>query len=108
MAFRLSRDVTSTSRCRFGHPKRLTTVSSSFVTLCRAATVRSGRMHLIEELERTRDETLQCFSLNRADLARSYAPGKWSVAYILHHLSDSETVFFDRIRRVLSEPRPVL
>ncbi len=28
--------------------------------------------------------------------------------YILHHLSDSETVFFDRIRRVLSELRPVL
>lgn len=28
--------------------------------------------------------------------------------YILHHLSDSETVFLDRIHRVLSEPRPVL
>src|SRR5437667_13280 len=65
-------------------------------------------MHLIQELERTRDETLKCFSLNRGDLARTYAPGKWSVGYILHHLSDSETVFFDRIRRVLSEPRQVL
>src|SRR3989475_6241942 len=63
---------------------------------------------LIQELERTRDETLKCFSLNRGDLARTYAPGKWSVGYILHHLSDSETVFFDRIRRVLSEPRQVL
>src|SRR5438477_12738189 len=63
---------------------------------------------LIRELERTRDETLKCFSLNRGDLARTYAPGKWSVGYILHHLSDSETVFFDRIRRVLSEPRQVL
>jgi DinB family protein len=67
-----------------------------------------GTTHLLQELERTRDETLQCFSLNPEDLARTYAPGKWSVAYILHHLSDSETVFFDRIRRVLSEPRPVL
>jgi DinB family protein len=65
-------------------------------------------MQLITELERTRDETLQCFSLAPLDLARTYAPGKWSVAHILHHLSDSETVFFDRIRRVLSEPRPVL
>src|SRR2546422_7755360 len=65
-------------------------------------------MHLVQELERTRDETLKCFSLNRGDLARTYAPGKWSVGYILHHLSDSETVFFDRIRRVLSEPRQVL
>ena len=63
---------------------------------------------LIRELERTRDETLKCFSLDPPDLARTYAPGKWSVGYILHHLSDSETVFFDRIRRVLSEPRPVL
>jgi hypothetical protein len=63
---------------------------------------------LIQELERTRDETLRCFSLDDRDLARTYAPGKWSVRYVLHHLSDSETVFFDRIRRVLSEPRPVL
>ena len=65
-------------------------------------------MDLIRELERTRDETLQYFALDPRDLARTYAPGKWSVGYILHHLSDSETVFCDRIRRVLSEPRPVL
>lgn len=64
--------------------------------------------HLIHELERTRDEALQCFSLHQRDLARIYAPGKWSIGHILHHLSDSEIVFFDRIRRVLSEPRPVL
>ncbi len=62
-------------------------------------------MELIRELERTRDETLKGFSLEPRDLARTYAPGKWSVSYILHHLSDSETVFFDRIRRVLSDPR---
>lgn len=65
-------------------------------------------MSLIQELERTRDETLQCFSLDQRALARTYAPGKWSVRYILHHLSDSETVFLDRIHRVLSEPRPVI
>ncbi len=63
---------------------------------------------LIRELERTRDETLKCFSLNQRDLARTYGPGKWSVTYILHHLSDNETVSFDRIRRALSEPRPVV
>jgi len=65
-------------------------------------------MQLIRELERTRDQTLQSFALSSADLARTYGPGKWPIAYILHHLSDSETVFFDRIRRVISEPRPVL
>ncbi len=31
---------------------------------------------LIQALERTRDETVRCFSLSGGDLARSYAPGK--------------------------------
>ena len=65
-------------------------------------------MQLISDLESTRDETLRYFSLNDDDLARSYAPGKWSVRYILQHLTDSETVLYDRIRRVLSEPRQVI
>jgi hypothetical protein len=65
-------------------------------------------MSIIQDLERTRDETLSYYTLGEADLQRSYGPGKWSVRYILHHLSDSETVLFDRIRRVLSEPRQVL
>ena len=30
------------------------------------------RMSLIQELERTRDETLKCFSLDQRDLARTY------------------------------------
>jgi hypothetical protein len=63
---------------------------------------------LVRELERTRDETLQYFSLGEADLARTYAPGKWSVRFILHHLADSETVFLERVRRVISEPRQVI
>ena len=65
-------------------------------------------MNLIRKLEITREETLRYYSLPQSDLERSYAPGKWPVRYILHHLSDSETVLFDRIRRVLSEPRQVL
>jgi DinB superfamily len=65
-------------------------------------------MKLIQELEATRDETLRYYSLDDKDLIRTYAPGKWSVKFILHHLSDSETVLFDRIRRVLSEPRQVI
>lgn len=65
-------------------------------------------MKLVEKLEATRDETLRYFDLGAADLARTYAPGKWPVRFILHHLADSETVLFDRIRRVLSEPRQVL
>jgi hypothetical protein len=65
-------------------------------------------MRLIDELERTRDETLKYFSLGDADLERTYGPGKWSVRYLLHHISDSEVVLHDRICRVLSEPRQVL
>jgi hypothetical protein len=65
-------------------------------------------MQIIESLEATRDETLGYFDLGDAELARTYDPGKWSVRFILHHLSDSETVLFERIRRTLSEPRGVL
>ena len=65
-------------------------------------------MRLLRLLEQTRDETLKYFALGEEDLARTYAPGKWSVRFILLHLADSETVLFDRIRRILSEPRQVL
>lgn len=63
---------------------------------------------IISRLEATRDQTLQCFDLSDYELNQRYAPGKWPVRFILHHLTDAETVLFDRIRRVLSEPRQVL
>ena len=65
-------------------------------------------MQLIKQLEMTRDQTLELFTLDEASLAQAYALGKWSVRFILHHLADAETVLYDRIRRVLSEPRQVL
>ena len=65
-------------------------------------------MQIIDDLIATRDETLSFYTLGEEELARAYAPGKWSVRFLLHHLADSETVFFDRIRRILSEPRQVL
>jgi len=65
-------------------------------------------MQLVRDLESTRDETLTYYALGNEELSRTYAPGKWSVRFLLHHLADSETVLFDRIRRVLSEPRQVL
>jgi len=65
-------------------------------------------MQLLRDLEETRDQTLAFFALGDDDLARTYAPGKWSVRYILLHLADSESVFLDRIHRILSEPRPVI
>lgn len=65
-------------------------------------------MDILKSLEATRDETLKFYQLSENDLDRRYGTGKWSVRFILHHLSDAETVLFDRIRRVLSEPRQVL
>ena len=63
---------------------------------------------LVDELERTRDEVLRYFSLGVADLSRTYGPGKWSVRYLLHHLTDSEVVLMERLRRVISERNMVV
>ena len=65
-------------------------------------------MEIIDQLERARDETLGYFGLGDSELASRYAAEKWSVRWILHHLCDAETVLYDRIRRVISEPRPVI
>ncbi len=65
-------------------------------------------MEIVMRLEATRDHTLKYFDLTDDQLARSYGLGKWPVRFILHHLADAETVLFDRIRRIISEPRQVL
>src|SRR5215469_3505311 len=65
-------------------------------------------MEITERLETTRDRTLGYFDLSGERLDRTYGAGKWPVRFILHHLADAETVLFDRIRRVISEPRQVL
>lgn len=65
-------------------------------------------MDIVTRLEAARDRTLKYFEVSDEQLARSYGPGKWPVRFILHHLADAETVLFDRIRRIISEPRQVL
>ncbi len=65
-------------------------------------------MEIISKLESTRDRTLQYFDLGAEDLSRTYGPGKWPVRFVLLHIADSETVLSERIRRTLSETRPVL
>src|SRR5579864_9089711 len=65
-------------------------------------------MDIVQQLDATRDRTLKFYDLNADQLERTYAPGKWTVRFILHHLADAETVLYDRIRRVISEPRQVL
>jgi len=65
-------------------------------------------MDIVTRLEAARDRTLRYFEAGDEQLARSYAPGKWTVRFLLHHLADAETVLFDRIRRAISEPRQVV
>jgi hypothetical protein len=38
---------------------------------------------------------------------RADEPGSWSARMVLHHLADSETNSYVRIRRLLAEPEPV-
>ena len=65
-------------------------------------------MDPIARLEAARDRTLRYFDLGEEKLALTYAPSKWPVRCLLHHIADSETVLYDRIRRTISEPRQVL
>ena len=63
---------------------------------------------LVQELERTRDETLSYYSIGEGELARTYGPGKWNVGFILRHLADSEQILYERICRTIAEPRQTL
>ena len=65
-------------------------------------------MDIIESLGSTKTRTLEFFDLPNDLLDLSYGPGKWKVRQILCHLADAETVLYDRIRRVISEPRQVI
>jgi hypothetical protein len=65
-------------------------------------------MDIVERLEAAKNRTLTYFEMSEEQLTRRYGPGKWPVHFVLHHLADAETVLFDRIRRVISEPRQVL
>ena len=65
-------------------------------------------MEIIERLEATKAATLNYYDLGDVHLVKSYGPGKWTVRYILHHLADAETVLYDRVRRVISEPKQVI
>jgi hypothetical protein len=65
-------------------------------------------LDIIDQLERTRNETLPLFDLGTDALRGTYGPGKWSVRIILQHLADAECVYGYRIKRVISEPRQVV
>src|SRR5688500_4510002 len=68
----------------------------------------ASQMEIIERLEATKAATLRYYDLDDVHLVKSYGSGNWTVRYILHHLADAETVLYDRVRRVISEPKQVL
>lgn len=64
--------------------------------------------NIINDLQRTLDATLLYFDLSEADLAKSYAPGKWTIRQLLHHITDAEMVLRERICRGLAHPKQVV
>ena len=63
---------------------------------------------LLTALSQSQEETLSYFDLSDEDLAKTYAPGKWTVRQLLHHLADAETVLYERIRRGIAKPGQVV
>jgi hypothetical protein len=60
------------------------------------------------ELRTTSKETLGYFALPEEKLTKTYAPGKWTVRQLLHHLADAESVLYERIRRGIARPGQVV
>lgn len=65
-------------------------------------------MEIIDALTSTKERTLAYFDLPESSLDKSYAPGKWTVRQLLNHMADADTVLYDRVRRVIAEPRQVI
>ncbi|MBI3831417.1 MAG: DinB family protein [Planctomycetes bacterium] len=62
----------------------------------------------VQKLKSDLKEVLGFFDQPEAVQNRAYAPGKWTMRELLIHLSDSETVILDRLRRLAAEDKPVL
>jgi len=63
---------------------------------------------LLDGLTSTKEKTLEYFELPENKLYLTYGPDKWCIKEILHHLADAETILYERIRRPLAEPAPVM
>lgn len=63
---------------------------------------------LLKALSRSMEETLAYFDLSDEDLEKTYAPGKWTIRELLHHLADAESVLYERIRRGIAKPGQVV
>jgi DinB superfamily len=66
------------------------------------------KAELLNLLSSTKIETLQFFDLPGSELGKSYSGGKWSINEMLHHLTDTEIQFQDRLKKIIAEPRQVI
>ena len=65
-------------------------------------------MQIIEDLQHTKSLTLSYFEMPEAQLQKAYGPGKWTIRQLLHHITDADSVLYDRIRRAIAGPKPVV
>ena len=56
----------------------------------------------------TKSQTLIYFDLTEDLLKKQYGLDKWNVRQILHHLTDSEHIFLERLKRIIAGPRQVI
>ena len=63
---------------------------------------------LLDGLNATKEQTLIYFELPEDKMYLTYGEGKWCIKEILHHLADAETILYERIRRPVCEPAPVM
>lgn len=66
------------------------------------------RRDCIRALQASLKPTLRHFDRPASVQKRSYAPGKWTMHELLVHVSDTEAVLLDRLRRLAADRTPVL
>lgn len=59
---------------------------------------------ITQRLQHNLQKTFQYFDLPEKVLLKSYGENKWNIHQILCHLTDAETVLYDRIRRTIANP----
>lgn len=62
------------------------------------------RRDVLDRLRRGRELILSHFDAPAADMAKTYAPGKWTVRQQLVHIADCDAVYFWRLARAAAEP----
>lgn len=63
---------------------------------------------IVRTLRELRDRTVPLYDASERMLAARYRKGGWTARQVLVHISDVETVFLDRMRRILAQDKALL